>query len=226
MATGKFFADLFGRSPVEPLQRHIATAHQCAVELTTFFQAVFHDDWEQAARAQAKIAELENEADEIQKSISLHLPKSLFLPVPRSDLVALLAKQDQIANRAKDIAGLMLGRKMSIPAQLHEPVFEYLKRSLAASEQAVSAINELDELVETAFGGREIRLVEKMITELNEIEHETDKIEVTIRANLFSIEKNLPPVDVMFLYKIIEWIGDLADCAQKVGSRLQLLIAR
>lgn len=146
--------------------------------------------------------------------------------MPRSDLVALLAKQDQIANRAKDIAGLMLGRKMSIPAQLHEPVFEYLKRSLAASEQAVSAINELDELVETAFGGREIRLVEKMITELNEIEHETDKIEVTIRAKLFSIEKNLPPVDVMFLYKIIEWIGDLADCAQKVGSRLQLLIAR
>lgn len=226
MATGKFFADLFGRSPVEPLQRHIAISHQCAAELIPFFQAVFHDDWEQAAQVQARIAELENEADEIEKSIRLHLPKSLFLPVPRSDLVALLAKQDQIADRAKDIAGLMLGRQMAIPEQLQEPVFEYLKRSLAASEQAVTAINELDELVETAFGGREINLIEKMITELNEIEHETDKIEVTIRANLFSIEKDLPPVEVMFLYRIIDWVGDLADCAQKVGGRLQLLIAR
>ncbi len=226
MATGKFFADLFGRSPVEPLQRHIATSHQCAAELIPFFQAVFHDDWGQAAEIQSKIAQLENEADEIQKTIRLHLPKSLFLPVPRSDLVALLVKQDQIANRAKDIAGLMLGRQMSIPEQLHEPVFEYLKRSLSASEQAVTAINELDELVETAFGGREIKLVEKMITELNELEHQTDKIEITIRAKLFAIEKELPPIDVMFLYKIIEWIGDLADCAQKVGSRLQLLIAR
>ncbi|HBP75141.1 MAG TPA: phosphate transport regulator, partial [Alcanivorax sp.] len=36
----------------------------------------------------------------------------------------------------------------------------------------------------------------------------------------------LPPVDVIFLYKIIEWIGDLADRAQKVGGRLQLLLAR
>ena len=36
----------------------------------------------------------------------------------------------------------------------------------------------------------------------------------------------MPPVDVMFLYKIIDRIGELADCAQKVGSRLQLLIAR
>ena len=115
---------------------------------------------------------------------------------------------------------------MSIPAQLQEPIFEYLKRSIAASQQAVTAINELDELIETGFGGREIKLVEKMIIELNKIENETDKIEIQIRANLFAIEKDLPPVEVMFLYKIIEWIGDIADRAQQVGGRLQLLLAR
>ena len=36
----------------------------------------------------------------------------------------------------------------------------------------------------------------------------------------------LPPVDVIFLYKIIDWIGDLANRAQTVGGRLQILIAR
>jgi hypothetical protein len=30
----------------------------------------------------------------------------------------------------------------------------------------------------------------------------------------------------MFLYKVINWIGDLADRAQQVGARLQLLLAR
>lgn len=223
---GKFFTGLFGRSPFEPVQKHIATAHACASELRAFFQAVFNDDWIKAASIQARITELENKADDIQKSIRLHLPKSLFLPVSRSDLLALLTPQDKIADRAKDIAGLMLGRKMSIPAQLQEPIFEYLKRSIAASQQAVTAINELDELIETGFGGREIKLVEKMIIELNKIENETDKIEIQIRANLFAIEKDLPPVEVMFLYKIIEWIGDIADRAQQVGGRLQLLLAR
>ena len=29
----------------------------------------------------------------------------------------------------------------------------------------------------------------------------------------------------MFLYKVIDWVGELADRAQKVGSRLQRLIA-
>ncbi|MEE2652182.1 MAG: DUF47 family protein, partial [Pseudomonadota bacterium] len=43
---------------------------------------------------------------------------------------------------------------------------------------------------------------------------------------LYDIERELPPVDVMFLYKIIELIGELSDKSQKVGSRLQIVIAR
>ena len=43
---------------------------------------------------------------------------------------------------------------------------------------------------------------------------------------LYLLEKGLPPVDVMFLYQIIEWIGDVADRAQRVGNRLELLMAR
>lgn len=223
---GGFFGDLFGRSPVEPIQKHIGICHECATMLLDFFQAVHSNNWDEAGKVQAAIVKLENEADDIQMSIRLHLPKSLFLPVPRSDLLNLLSTQDKIANRAKDIAGIMLGRQMAIPKQMQKPVTNYLKRSLAASEQAVKVINELDELVETGFGNREIKLIEKMLTKLNSIESETDQIEITIRAALFEIEKDLAPVDVMFLYKVIEWIGDLADLAQQVGQRLQLLLAR
>lgn len=226
MGRAKFFTELFGRSPVEPIQKHIGVCHECAVLLLSFFQAVYRSEWKDARKIQAEIVKLENEADDIQMSIRLHLPKSLFLPVPRSDLLDLLSTQDKIANRAKDIAGIMLGRQMAIPKPLQKPVMDYLKRSLAASEQAVKVINELDELVETGFGGREIKLIEKMITKLNAIESETDHIEIAIRAALFEIENDLAPVDVMFLYKVIEWIGDLADLAQHVGQRLQLLLAR
>ena len=88
------------------------------------------------------------------------------------------------------------------------------------------AINELDELVETGFRGHEVKLVQKMIKKLDKVESETDTLEKKARHKLFAIEKDLPPVDVMFLYKIIELTGDVADRAQQVGSRLQLLLAR
>lgn len=99
-------------------------------------------------------------------------------------------------------------------------------RVLDGSGQALKAMNELDELLETGFGGREVTLVENMVEELEIIERDTDRIQVEVRRTLFKLEKDLPPVDVMFLYQIIEWIGDVADRAERVGNRLEQLLAR
>jgi predicted phosphate transport protein (TIGR00153 family) len=119
----------------------------------------------------------------------------------------------------------MLGRKMVIPEKLAELMTEYVTVSVATSAQALKAIEEMDELLETGFRGREVKVVEELITELDRLEHNNDKLQVKVRARLFKLEKDLPPVDVMFLYKIIDWIGELSDRAQKVGSSLQRLMA-
>ena len=68
--------------------------------------------------------------------------------------------------------------------------------------------------------------MKKLIKALNKIEYEPDEIQVEVRQMLFQIETDLPPVEVMFIYKIIEWIGEVADLAQRVGSRLQLMLAK
>ena len=134
--------------------------------------------------------------------------------------------QDRIANCSKDIAGLMLGRKMQIPAPLATALSEYVELAIATSAQAMKAIEELDELLETGFRGREVSLVETMIEELDRLEHSADKLQIDIRGALYVIEKDLPPVDVMFMYQTITLIGELSDKSQKVGSRLQIVIAR
>ncbi len=220
------FSSLFGRSPIKPIQEHMAVAVQATAELVPFFEAVIADDWETATRLQVHITELENKADDIKKQLRLHLPKSLFLPVPRTDLLELLTMQDRIPNRAKDIAGIMLGRKMTIPPSMQQQTLEFVQAGVRTAEQALTAINELDELLETGFSGRELAVVENMILELDRLEQEADVLEVNIRAALFKLETSLPPVDVMFLYSVIDWIGDLANRAHDVGGRLQLLLAR
>jgi predicted phosphate transport protein (TIGR00153 family) len=147
------------------------------------------------------------------------------MPVPRSDLLDLVTMQDKIANCAKDIAGIMLGRKMAIPEKMAPMMVDYVAEAVATSAQALKAIQEMDELLETGFRGKELKVVDDLIKELDRLEGKNDKLQVKVRAILFKLEKDLPPVDVMFLYTIIDWIGELADRAQKVGSRLQRLIA-
>ncbi|WP_367606346.1 TIGR00153 family protein [Legionella sp. W05-934-2] len=218
--------NVFGPSPIKPLEHHMQRVHQCAEQLYPFFEAVLRKDWETAAKIQEKINQLEQEADSIKRDLRLHLPTGLFLPVSRTDLLELLTAQDKIANKAQHIAGLTLARKMVIPESIQEDFMPFLGRCIDASKQACKAINELDELLETGFRGREVTIVEDMITELQQIEKESDVKLASIRHQIFEMENSLSPVDIIFLYKMLEWIDDLADRAQTVGGRLQILIAR
>lgn len=226
MSLGSSISGLFGQSPIKPLQQHYACAHACATALNEFFQAVAQQDWNAATQQQQHIRELENEADELKRQFRLNMPGSLMLPLPRVDLLNMVSLQDKVANRAKDIAGLMLGRQMQLPEPLSQPMQALVTQAIDASAQALSAINELPELIESGFGGRTVTLIEQMINELDRIEQQTDEQQIAIRATLYQLEKDLPPVDVIFLYQIIDWIGDLANRAQKVGGYLHLLVAR
>jgi len=83
-------ANIFGSSPVQPLEKHIDVAYRCAKQLREFFDAAVKGDWDTATSVRSEIEKLEHEADSLKKEIRLHLPKSLFMPVPRQDLLELL----------------------------------------------------------------------------------------------------------------------------------------
>jgi len=204
----------------------MASVQDCVAELKPFFEQVLAGNWAEAKNGQKKISQLERDADSLKRKLRLHLPNSLFMPVSRRDLLEVLTMQDKIANKAKDIAGLVVGRKMEFPETVSSKLVDFVGRCIDASLQAQKAINELDELVETGFSGKEIEIVSSMIKELDKIESDTDKIQVDIRDQIFRQEGDLNAVHVMFMYKIIEWIGDLADLSQRVGSRLELMLAR
>jgi len=216
---------LFGRSPVKPIQKHFEQAANCAMELVPFFQAAKSGDWGAATKARKRITRFEDAADDLKQEFRLNLPKSMFMPVSRSDLLDLISMQDRIANKAKDISGLVIGRRMQIPESLADSHLDFLRCSLRAVAQAQKTVAELDELFETGFRGQEVDLVISMTEELSRIESEADRMQIKLRAQLFRIEKDLPPVDVMFLYRIFELTGDLGDLAQGVGGRLHLMIS-
>jgi predicted phosphate transport protein (TIGR00153 family) len=220
-----YISKIFGKSPVGPLQEHMDTCYRCARELVTFFTHVVENDWENATKSREHIVELENEADELKKQIRSDLSKSLFMPVPRQDLLELLLVQDRIANRARDVSGIVLGRRMHVPEPVQQRLLAFVSRNVDAAKQARKSIRELDELYETGFRGAEASLVESLVDGLDQIENDTDELQVKLRTEIFAIEADLPPVDVMFLYRVVELIGDVADMAERIGRRLELLLS-
>ena len=123
------------------------------------------------------------------------------------------------------MSGLVLGRKLQIPESLAEQFLDFVDRNIDAAKQARKSVRELDELFTTGFRGAEVNLVSELIEELDLIETDTDNKQAELRAELFEIEDSLKPVDAMFMYKVIELTGEIADMAERVGRRLELLLS-
>lgn len=219
-------ARLLGGSPFKALQEHMRVVINCAREVSPLFEALAAGDQAEVERVKDRIFALEADADSIKNQLRQHLPKSLFMPVDRRDLLEVLQMQDSIADTAQDIAGMLVERPMDVPEPFREPLQALTRRCLDTCEHAAKIIEELDELLEMGFRGREAKQVEAMVDELNRIEDETDELGLTLTRVLFAHEDEMKPVSVMIWYQLIGWIGDLADYAEKVGDRLRLLIAR
>ena len=226
MSNGNTFSKLFGQSPFTALQNHMRVVVECAHDVPPLIEAVAAGDQNRVEELKDRIFEKEAEADSIKHQLRANLPKSLFMPVDRRDLLEVLTLQDTIANVAQDIAGLLYERKMSIPDFLREPLITLTIRCVDTVDLSSKVIEELDELLAIGFRGREVDRVDEMLVELNTVEDETDELGIALARALFEHEEELNPVSVMMWYRIIEWVGDLADYAEKVGDHLRLLIAK
>jgi predicted phosphate transport protein (TIGR00153 family) len=226
MVKTPILAKLFGPSPVTPIQHHMSTCEQCALEIIPFFTATFKRDWPLAERHGARITELELDADKLKKQIRMNLRRSLFLPVSRNNLLEIVQIQDRIANGTKDIAGLVIGRQLELPEPLQPLLAGFVEVSISAVTLARVAMDELNDLITTGFTGQEIEFVEKILERLHAAEHDADVQQIELRRALIDYEHELDAIDVMFIYKVIDRIGDVSDDAQTVGNRMMYLMAK
>jgi predicted phosphate transport protein (TIGR00153 family) len=207
------------------MQEHMKAAVACVRVVGPLVEAMVAGDEAAVAEHRAEIDRLEHEADEIKTDIRSHMPRRMMMAMERRDMLEILECQDAIADTAQDIAELADLRGMQVPAPMAEPLLKLVRSVIAACEHGQRIIDELDELVETGFGAREVGRVEEMIGELNRMESETDDQAHSVLRVLFSLEDELG-VGTYFWYRLVIWTGDLADHAEKVGNRLRLLIAQ
>jgi len=210
---GGYLSGIFASSPIGPLQKHMERVVECVARLNPFFEAVMADDAQRRHEIAAEVVDLEQRADDLKKEIRLHLPTSLFM-------------QDKVAGVARDLSGMVDARAMAFPEPMQRGYAELIRVCVQSCEQAYTAISELDELIETGFDNAERQRIGAMLAELDSLEHWTDEQAASLAGTLMALESELPPIEVMFLYKAIDLAATIADRSQRVGSRLQLTLAR
>jgi len=225
MPTTNPLANLFGRNPFRSLQEHMASVLECVELVPSLFQSILAEDASVTEQIKDSIFEKEAQADRVKNELRQHLPRSMFLPVDRRDLLDVLDMQDSIADVAQDIAGLLYERQMSVPEALRSDLPAFVDECVGVCRAVSSIIDHLDEMLELGFRGKKTGEIDQMISQVNALEDTTDKLEMALARTLFQHEASLPPVSVIFWHQLLEWIGDIADYAEKVANRLRLMIA-
>lgn len=217
-------AKLFGRSPFTPLKTHMAKVAACVDEIPALFAALKKRDYVLVEKVAMRISELEHQADLVKNDIRNHLPMGLFLPVARTHLLEILSLQDNIADFAEDLAVLVTFRPLEIEPLIAAEFDAMMYKNLETVRAVNRIIQELDELLESSFGGSEAEKVKCMVADVAFKEHEADLIQRSLLKKFFCEQDKMAPPLFYLWMQVLHAISRLSDESEKLANRVRMTL--
>jgi hypothetical protein len=221
-----WLANLFARSPFGPLQEHQHKVEECAEMAPVLIEAALQTDHDRVRELAKRISQLEAEADAVKNQVRDRLPRTLFMPVSRGDLLNVLAAQDAIADATEDLGVLLTMRRMErLPDEVADLLRKLVAASLGVVRQSTEVVDHMGVLVHASFSGPEAQHALQLIDELDKMEHEADKIQDQLAKCFFRHEDEFKPAAIFLWVKVFNKVGDLANFAEKMTHRIRLFMA-
>ena len=223
MAVKPAISDVISNSPLALLERHAGVCLDCVERLPLYFAEAQANRWGRASDVREEICRFEGLADELKQDVRSNLPRGLWMSVSRADLLELVRVQDKMANGVKEVSGISLGRQLAFPAAMTSEVADFIDVVVQVSRVVVKIIGATRELSRSAFGTRQTNVILDFVSQVEADERRSDEMQATLRARLREYEAELSAVDAIFLYQLLATIGDIADNAEKVAHRAQII---
>ena len=218
--------ELFGKSPFGPLVEHTKKVHECVEVIRPLMEALVNEDYDEIRRLQDRVSRLEYEADTIKHNVRDHLSRRYFMPVDRVDLEKFISSQDTIADKAQDFAVILTLRKTKLHPDIMDKFFDFVEQIFQVTGTLLTAAVELNNLAEASFSGAEAKVVLNLIKGLGEEEWKADRMARSLSKDVYSLEKQLDPITIIFYEKMILTLGAIANAAENAGDMLRLMILK
>ena len=216
---------LLGRSPFGLLQRHMEQVAKCITKMGESLDAVERQEWDQVDTLADEASVLEHEADQIKDEIRGRLLRRFFMPIDRTQLIEILSLQDNLADTAEDISILMTIRRLVAPSDMVEDVRKFRELNVVAFELARGIVGQLDELVESGFGGAEAEKIRNLVRDVAYTEHQVDVLQRQLMKEVFSDERNLSAADMNMWIQLIKELAHLSNLSENLANRVQMTLS-
>ncbi|MHC5001688.1 MAG: TIGR00153 family protein [Planctomycetota bacterium] len=217
-------AKVFGRSPFVPLQAHMEKVAECVGRLPEILDAYERGETERVAELAAAISKIEHAADLLKDDIRNDLPRGLFMPVDRANILQILSTQDTIADRAENVAVLLTFKQARTVESVATLFRAFVVKVLESFDECRHIIGELDELLETGFGGAEAQKVRDLVKKVAVREHEADVAQRELIRELLRQEDELSYGDFFLWTRIIRQLAQVADRAENLANAVGTIL--
>jgi len=210
-------AKLFGRSPFQPLQAHMEKVKAAVDKSRELMAAFYAGDTARVEALAAEVSTLEHAADEMKQDINSQLSKGIFLAADRGRIIDILETQDNLADCVENIGKLVTLMPLPLPGTFADEFRAFVELNFRAFDHVERIVQELDDLLETGFGGVEAEKVRQMVMEVARLEHEADVMQHTLLQKLFAEEASLNKAAFFLWGRVFEQVDRLSDTAERLA---------
>ena len=215
---------ILGRNPFGPAHEHLLKVTDCLAVVPRIVEAALQFDRPGVAQAAADMHRLETEADGLKNAIRMQFTTSILASVSRSELMALVKAQDDVADECDRLSHELDLRPTRFPAFLASDI-----TGLAAKlASAARPLGDLSRLLDES-GGRitpdTATKVNALLDEVQQIVSEVEPLDDGVLRRLFEREAEVAPLDVLFVMRFSEHTGKVAKKIENVADVLARLVA-
>lgn len=220
---------LFAKSPFKPLIKHAEVVLEAVGTLEKALEAWDRGEYEKMREYARRVDDLEDFADRIKEEIRDSLSSKLFMPVNRGDILGYLEMQDKIADAAENTAKWLLVRDPNdtpedLKGEVRSLIMKMSQESIKAAKLVYEAIVQMDRVIESGFGEKEIEREYEIIKEIESVEHKIDELDTRFMEIIFKNSSRLEWGLGMYLLNIAKTLSNISDRAKDAAERIRLMM--
>ncbi len=211
---------LFGRSPFGQIQQHMDQVSKCIHKMSEAIDVVKAGRFQDLERFSVEVSQLEHQADQIKDDIRGRLLKRVFMPIDRSEVLEILSLQDSLADTAEDICKVLTLKPLPMPDDLKQDFDQFVEHNLQAFKIVASVIKQLDELIESGFGGVEAERIRGLAKDAAFAEHQADLIQLQLLKKIYAHDGDMT-VGEFHLWMRLTWLlSQISNVSENLANRI------
>ena len=211
---------IFGRSPFGQVQTHMDQVAKCISKMSEAVDAMLAGRFDELEGIASEVSGLEHQADQIKVDIRNHLLRRFFMPIDRGEVLEILSMQDSLADTAEDFCKVITLKKLPFPEGVREDFESFKELNIKAFELVASIISELDELIESGFGGAEAEKIRALAHDVAFTEHQADKVLLTLLRKIYANDDKMSFGEFHLWMRMTRELNRIANISENLANRI------